>query len=736
LLVPPGTEQIFSLERLNQPQGPGYLMAQIPISDSETRFYTLETRLFSGYDQNIPGEGVVIHHVDTERRDPSGLPGAPAWVVDGDGNNDGNDDGAWWIPGEVFLDPVNNIEVAILGAEGSAFTVRVRNNAPPSGQTLVFAPAQDAHVNAAAPDRVYGTATSLRVRGVSSPIYNSYLKFDVVGINAPVQRATLRLFASDGSASGGSVFAVSNHYLDTDTPWLETGLNWNNAPAIGDIPLATFPAPVANNTWIEFDVTAAITGDGAYSFALTSDTSNSLLINSREASENPPELVIETSAETAGSPTPETTETPPEATPEMTGEAPVDELPPVTPFEPDPATEVVEAEGDRVVRTAGWVVMNLPEGASGGAYAINTAVDDVIVLPFVGMRVEVAYVQGPAFGNFTILVDGQPVQAVSSHHAEFLFGARASISGLSDGAHELRVIPEAGHVIGIDAFAIALAAPAAPADESTPEVAIEVTEPVAPTLGAQPPEMELTGEVSAPVETPWPTATPSQMPTLLPPVPLPVTATMEEGQENWVATAGWSLTADAAYGGSALGWRAVAASPNAETLTWLQLIDLSTARQPQLSFQSHMQAGNDAGGAVQVMGASGIWDTVAIILPGADWQTQLVDLSRFAGQVIQLRFIWLAVPLADGVPSGEWRIDLLMLRDLLADEAPVPPPVDELTPLPATAVPDQNEPPAETASPPVDTALPVIPTPEETETAMASPPPTEPPAAEETATPE
>src|SRR5690606_6132242 len=114
------------------------------------------------------------------------------------------------------------------------------------------------------------------------------------GLSGSVQRATLRLFATDGSTNGGSVYLVANDYRGTSTPWLENGLTWNNAPTISGTPLSAFTSVVANNTWIEYDVTAAISGNGVFSFGLTTTASNSLLMNSKEASTNRPELVIET----------------------------------------------------------------------------------------------------------------------------------------------------------------------------------------------------------------------------------------------------------------------------------------------------------------------------------------------------------------------------------------------------------------------------------------------------------
>ena len=87
----PNTTRTITLERLAQPGSEGYLMAQIPIGDSTTDFYTVETRLFAGYDDGIPDEAVVIHKVDTTR--------APAQVVDIDENGNTNDEGAMWTVG-------------------------------------------------------------------------------------------------------------------------------------------------------------------------------------------------------------------------------------------------------------------------------------------------------------------------------------------------------------------------------------------------------------------------------------------------------------------------------------------------------------------------------------------------------------------------------------------------------------------------------------------------------------
>ena len=115
----PNTTRTITLERLSQPGSGGYLMAQIPIGDSTTDFYTVETRLFAGYDDEIPDEAVVIHKVDTTRADRL------AQVVDVDNNGDPNDEGAMWTPGETFTDLANGLQVSVDAAWSTSFRVTI-----------------------------------------------------------------------------------------------------------------------------------------------------------------------------------------------------------------------------------------------------------------------------------------------------------------------------------------------------------------------------------------------------------------------------------------------------------------------------------------------------------------------------------------------------------------------------------------------------------------------------------
>jgi hypothetical protein len=158
----------------------------------------------------------------------------------------------------------------------------------------LFAPQHDAYVKSSSPASNYGTASTLRGKLGSSEINYAYLKFAVTGLSGTLVSAKLRLNVSNASPDGGAVYLVSNNYNGTATPWVESGLNWNNAPAIAGAALHTVGA-VNIGQWVEFDVTAAIVGDGTYSFALKNGNSDAVYYGSKEKSgtSDDPQLVIQ-----------------------------------------------------------------------------------------------------------------------------------------------------------------------------------------------------------------------------------------------------------------------------------------------------------------------------------------------------------------------------------------------------------------------------------------------------------
>ena len=128
----PNSTRTITLERLAQPSEESYLMAQIPIGRSPTDFYTVEARLFAGYDDGIPDEAIVIHKVDTTREDRL------AQVVDVDNNGDPNDEGAMWTVGEIFTDAENNLQISIDATYATSYRVTINTNPDTFSTCIAF----------------------------------------------------------------------------------------------------------------------------------------------------------------------------------------------------------------------------------------------------------------------------------------------------------------------------------------------------------------------------------------------------------------------------------------------------------------------------------------------------------------------------------------------------------------------------------------------------------------------
>lgn len=147
----------------------------------------------------------------------------------------------------------------------------------------------DSYVAAGDPSRNFGDAHRLFVDG--GPLSRSYVQFRVDGPDAPVQSATLRLYVRDPSGDGPTVYA-------TESDWSENSITWDSRPArLGDA-LDDADA-VDSGTWVEYDVTQAVTGAGTYSFELATSSYDGTVFHARE-DEQPPELVVEWGSSEAG----------------------------------------------------------------------------------------------------------------------------------------------------------------------------------------------------------------------------------------------------------------------------------------------------------------------------------------------------------------------------------------------------------------------------------------------------
>jgi len=157
-----------------------------------------------------------------------------------------------------------------------------------SGTALTFTTVADARVNQASPTSNYGTGTTLQVDGDSGIALVSYIRFTVSGISGSIQSVKLRVFCTtNGTINGPAVYLADSNWTESGA----AGINWNSQPALSSGAFDNKGA-IATASWVEYDVTALVTGNGTYTFALIADGNDGVTFSSREGG-TPPQLVIE-----------------------------------------------------------------------------------------------------------------------------------------------------------------------------------------------------------------------------------------------------------------------------------------------------------------------------------------------------------------------------------------------------------------------------------------------------------
>jgi len=152
---------------------------------------------------------------------------------------------------------------------------------------LTFAPVADARVAQASPTTNYGAQTNLQAGAATGSAQNSYLRFNVSGITQPVQSVKLRVYCTTNATNNGPAAYLA------DNTWTETGtggITWNTQPALLSGAFDNKGA-IALESWVEYDVTALVTGDGTYTLALVADGTDGVTFSSREGT-SPPQLVV------------------------------------------------------------------------------------------------------------------------------------------------------------------------------------------------------------------------------------------------------------------------------------------------------------------------------------------------------------------------------------------------------------------------------------------------------------
>lgn len=144
------------------------------------------------------------------------------------------------------------------------------------GPMTIYAKA-DAYVSSTHKRTNYGGSSVLKVK---SGVYRSYVKFAVTGLTKPATSAKLRIWVTNPSSSAGSVYRVSNS-------WTQSTLTWNNAPIIGSSPRLALLGTTTTGTWVEINVTSAITHNGSFSFRISGGNTNQAEYATRETSHDP-----------------------------------------------------------------------------------------------------------------------------------------------------------------------------------------------------------------------------------------------------------------------------------------------------------------------------------------------------------------------------------------------------------------------------------------------------------------
>jgi trimeric autotransporter adhesin len=228
----------------------------------------------------VPSSGVApltVQFTDTS----SGTVDSRAW----DFQNDGTVDSTAAAPTFTYTSAnTYTAKLTVTNAAGSSSTTRTITVSPPGGgSSLTFTPTDDAYVRQPNPNENTGADTTVRIYKSGASDTQSYFKFTVAGVTGTVTSVRLRLWVTDASSVAGSIYSVA------DTGWSEGTITWTTKPAPGSLVTIGGGAPLG--TWVEYDLTGAVGGDGTFSFVLKDGGTDAARFSSKEAA-NDPQLVV------------------------------------------------------------------------------------------------------------------------------------------------------------------------------------------------------------------------------------------------------------------------------------------------------------------------------------------------------------------------------------------------------------------------------------------------------------
>ncbi|WP_162159748.1 CBM96 family carbohydrate-binding protein [Cystobacter fuscus] len=157
--------------------------------------------------------------------------------------------------------------------------------------TVTFTPSADAVARRDSPEQNFGSEETLSVD--QSPEESGYLRFNVTGLTGTVTHARLRLYVTDSTTDGPRLYGTRNW------DWQESTLTWYRSPYASEQQLLEDKAALSSGTWADFNVSAAVHGDGDYTFILEATSADGVDFASRENSraDRRPQLVLTVDSE-------------------------------------------------------------------------------------------------------------------------------------------------------------------------------------------------------------------------------------------------------------------------------------------------------------------------------------------------------------------------------------------------------------------------------------------------------
>jgi hypothetical protein len=172
--------------------------------------------------------------------------------------------------------------LGLLGLAAAFALVLPAGGASSPAGTVTLAPVADALVTTAAPRSNFGRSRILTVD--RRPLVRAYLRFRVRGVAGLIQRATLRLYATQVRGHGLRIAAVHSHR------WSERRITFANAPrprGAGD------GAQVVGRGWISLDVSRFVHRAGTVDLVLSyAAPPGKISFGSRESRGRAPRLVV------------------------------------------------------------------------------------------------------------------------------------------------------------------------------------------------------------------------------------------------------------------------------------------------------------------------------------------------------------------------------------------------------------------------------------------------------------